>query len=102
MKFRVTVTAVKNFVYNTNLFLIFFIRIRMIGIYNNSRILEIFLAVQIIETNQILIMVIRDGLSILIDTSAEDGMCQIVSGCLNITAAIDEMMRMLGSSNESA
>ena len=26
-------------------------------------------------------------------------MCQIVSGCLNITTAIDEMMRMLGSSN---
>ena len=45
----------------------------MICIYNNSRILEIFLAVQIIETNRILIMVIRDGLSILIDTSMEDG-----------------------------
>ena len=74
MKFRTTVTAVKNFVYNTNLFLIFFVGIRMICIYNNSRILEIFLAVQIIETNQILIMVIRDGLSILIATSAEEGM----------------------------
>ena len=49
VKFLFAVTAVENFVYNTDLLFVFLIRIRMICIYNDSWIFEVFLAVQIIK-----------------------------------------------------
>ena len=71
----------------------------MVGINDDSRVLEILLAVQVVESDQIFIMIVRNCLSILVDTSTEDGVGQVVTGCLNITSTINEMMRMLCSSD---
>ena len=43
MKFRVYLAAVENLFCNTNLLVILFIRIRVVGINNNSRIFKVFL-----------------------------------------------------------
>ena len=99
VKFRIAVAAVENFVYDTDLLLVFLVGVRMIGINDDSRVLEILLAVQVVESDQIFIMIVRNCLSILVDTSTEDGVGQVVTGCLNITSTINEMMRMLCSSD---
>ena len=44
MKFRVYLAAVENLFCNTNLLVILFIRIRVVGINDNSRIFKVFLA----------------------------------------------------------
>ena len=45
LKVRIVVAAVKYFCNNTDLFFELFVGVRMVGIYNNSRVLEIFLGI---------------------------------------------------------
>ena len=61
--------------------------------------LRSFLAYNAARVHQIFVMVIRNGLSVLVYSAAEDGMCQIISGSLHIASSVNEMMRMLCSSH---
>ena len=47
VKFRIAVAAVENFVYDTDLLLVFLVGVRMVGIYHTSWILEVFLSIQL-------------------------------------------------------
>lgn len=42
VKFRIAVAAVENFVYDTDLLLVFLVGVRMVGINDDSRVLESF------------------------------------------------------------
>ena len=60
MKFRVYLAAVENLFCNTNLLVILFIRIRVVGINDNSRIFKVFLLIFLPEKTKILVMIVRD------------------------------------------
>ena len=45
LEIRVVVAAVKYFCNDTDLFFVLFVGVRMVGIYNNSRVLEIFFCI---------------------------------------------------------
>ena len=49
--------------------------------------------------HQIFIMIVRDCLSILVYTAAENSMCQVISGCFYIAPSVNEVVRMLCSSH---
>ena len=51
----------------------------MICINNGSRILQIFLSIYFHKSDKIFIMVVRDTRSVLVYSSTQDHMCQIIS-----------------------
>ena len=70
MKFRVYLAAVENLFCNTNLLVILFIRIRVVGINDNSRIFKVFLLIFLPEKTKILVMVVRDRFPMLVYRTA--------------------------------
>lgn len=79
MKFRVYLAAVENLFCNTNLLVILFIRIRVVGINNNSRIFKVFLLIFLPEKTKILVMIVRDCLPMFIYGTAENCMSQFIT-----------------------
>ena len=71
VKFRIAVAAVENFVYDTDLLLVFLVGVRMVGINDDSRVLEILLAVQVVESDQIFIMIVLRAVSVFAYGAAE-------------------------------
>ena len=92
---RIVVAAVKYFAYDTNLFFELLSGVGMVYIYDGSWIFEIFFAIQVIKTHQIFIMIVRDGLTVFVDTTTENRMCKFVSAGFYITATVDEVMWVL-------
>lgn len=90
MKFRVYLAAVENLFCNTNLLVILFIRIRVVGINDNSRIFKVFLLIFLPEKTKILVMIVRDCLPMFIYGTAENCMSQFITCCFYFPASVDK------------
>ena len=90
MKFRVYLAAVENLFCNTNLLVILFIRIRVVGINDNSRIFKVFLLIFFPEKTKILVMIVRDCLPMFIYGTAENCMSQFITCCFYFPASVDK------------
>ena len=99
MKFRVYLAAVENLFCNTNLLVILFIRIRVVGINDNSRIFKVFLLIFLPEKTKILVMIVRDCLPMFIYGTAENCMSQFITCCFYFPASVDKTMSALSCYN---
>ena len=73
VKFRIDHTAVENFFCNTNLLFILFVGIGVVGINDDSRILQIFFLIFFPQKTEIFVMVVRNRLSVFAYGTAKDG-----------------------------
>ena len=90
-------SAVKNFADNTNLFFELLIGVGMVRINDRCRVFQVFLRINIYQTDKILIMVVRNTGSIFVNTTTKNYMCKIISFCCNIHSSVNEVMRVLSS-----
>ena len=67
----------------------------MVGINDSSGIDKIHFVIHVNKTHDILVMIILYGISVLADGTAQDDMCQIISGRIHFIAAESEVMGML-------
>ena len=66
--------AVKNFFYNANLLLVLFAGIGVVGIYDAGWVLQIPLAVQLMEKDQVFVVIVGKALPMLVDSPTQNGM----------------------------
>ena len=99
VKFRIDHTAVENFFCNTNLLFILFVGIGVVGINDDSRILQIFFLIFFPQKTEIFVMVVRNRLSVFAYGTAKNGVCQRISSCFNFPASVDKAVRSLSCNN---
>ena len=80
--------TVEYFIADTDLFQIFLSGVCVICIYDHSRILEVFLLIQIIKDNQILIVIIRNGSDQRIHCTTQNRMGIRLACCLYFPATV--------------
>ena len=71
----------------------------MVGIYNDSRIFEIFFLIFVKKKTKILIMIVWHCLTMFVDSTTQNCMCEGISVCLYFPASVDETMRSLSCNN---
>ena len=69
----------------------------MVGIHDTSRVYQIHFFIHLIQTDQIFVMVVRDGNTAFVYCTTQNDMGERVTGCVNFPSAVYKMMRMLCS-----
>ena len=69
----------------------------MVGIYDTSRIDQIHFFVHLIQTDQIFVMIIRDGNAAFVYCTTQNNVGEWVAGRVNFPSAMYKMMWMLCS-----
>lgn len=72
----------------------------MVGVNDAGHILKAFFSIAVVETAEILKMVVRDIVAVFIDSTAENSMGQWIAGCFDFPASVDKHLRALGASME--
>ena len=99
MKFRIYYTAVKNFFCNTNLLVILFIRVGVVSINNNSRILKVLFLIFLPEKTKIFVVIIRNSFPVFVYGTAKNCVCKLISCCLYFPASVNKTMSALSCNN---
>ena len=72
VKLRIYLTAVKNLTCDTNLLLVMFVGVGVVGIHDHCRVGKVLCMVFVIEKTKILVMVVRDRFPMLVYRTAKD------------------------------
>ena len=100
MKFRIYHTAVKNFFCNTNLLVILFIRVGVVSINNNSRILKVLFLIFLPEKTKIFVVIIRNSFPVFVYGTAKNCVCKLISCCLYFPASVNKTMSARAATTE--
>ena len=88
-----------DFVGDTNLRHVLLAGVGVVGVDDAGHILKAFFSIAVVETAEILKMVVRDIVAVFIDSTAENSMSQRIAGCFDFPASVDKHLRALGSFN---
>ena len=99
MEFRINIAAVQNFLGDTNLLIVLLVGVGVVGIHDHCRVLEIFFLIFFKKKTKILIMIVWHCLTMFIDRTTQNCMCERISICLHLPASVDETMRSLSCNN---
>ena len=87
--------GVQDLLGDANLLQVLLARVGMVGIHDHGGILKILLGVSVRQTDQILIMVVGEGISAIIHVSAQDGVGVGVALTLYLPATVNEGVGVL-------
>ena len=88
-----------DFVGDTNLCHVLLAGVGVVGVNDAGHILKAFFSIAVVESAEILKMVVRDIVAVFIDSTAENSMGQRIAGCFDFPASVDKHLRALGSFN---
>ena len=86
-----------DFVGDTNLCHVLLAGVGVVGVNDAGHILKAFFGIALVETAEILKMVVRDIVAVFIDSTAENSMSQRIAGGFDFPASVDKHLRALGS-----
>ena len=90
-QFLVHLAAVQHLLYNAGLLRIQLIGVGMVSVHNRGRILQVRpFFIHMMQADQIFVMIIRYGLPVLINRSAQDGMRKWIAGGMNLPLTVHE------------
>ena len=89
----------KNFFCNTNLLVILFIRVGVVSINNNSRILKVLFLIFLPEKTKIFVVIIRNSFPVFVYGTAKNCVCKLISCCLYFPASVNKTMSALSCNN---
>ena len=90
VKLRIYLAAVKNLTRNTDLLLILLVGVGVISIYDNSRVGKILSMVFVIKETKILVMIVRDCLTMFVYSATKNSMGKRIAGCLYFPASVNK------------
>ena len=96
---RVVATAMENFLGNTNLFKRLFAGVCVVGIHDNGFICEILCRIYFAEREKVFVVVVREGVTLIVNVTAKDGVCEGVTVALNFPTAVNECVGVLCGSD---
>ena len=97
MNFRGKAAAVQYFLNNTNLFFVLFVGIGVVGINDDSRVLQIAFIILFKQKLQIFVMIVGNGVSVFVDSTSKNGVSQRVSGSLHFPVPVNKVLFYLCS-----
>ena len=99
VKLRIYLTAVENLFCNTNLLVILFVGIGVVGINDNSRILQVLFLIFFPEETKIFVMIVWNCFPVFIYSTAENCVSQFVACGFYFPASVDKPMSTLSRYN---